>query len=267
MGLARLSDHEVLLGNGRSERRFLTLHIGSVAPASSLVGCMAAAVGPFPTAVSAPVSPGGTGSRPEPRALEPSRPRPTDRAADTDEDLARRFLLGEAAVVRWVETTVGRVVRFRGYRVPSEERHDLVQETLLETCQALARPGFAFSHGFVAFVRSIAYRRCVDWLRRRRAQDAIDPALPDGSVPADQRLVEKEERDLASEVLRDMRPACRALFRMHAGENLTYGQIARRLGRSEGALRTQMCECLREAREAFTRKRTPRPGGREGGRS
>ena len=139
---------------------------------------MAGAVGPFPTAVSAPVSPGGTESRPESRALEPSRPRPIDRAADTDEDLARRFLLGEAAVVRWVETTVGRVVRFRGYRVPSEERHDLVQETLLETCQALARPGFAFSHGFEAFVRSIAYRRCVDWLRRRRAQDPIDPALP-----------------------------------------------------------------------------------------
>ena len=50
-----------------------------------------------------------------------------------------------------------------------------------------------------------------------------------------------------------MREKCRTLFALHAGMGMTYGEISEVLGRSEGALRTQMYECLKAAKKMATR--------------
>ncbi len=194
----------------------------------------------------------------EVRRVAPSRRQSPGTVARSDDDLARRFVLGEHGALACVEALITRTVRFRGYYIPSEDRRDLVQETILETCQALARPGFSLAHGLAAFVRSIAYRRCVDWMRRYRAYEALDPTTEDPSGRPDQRLLGAEQQELAREILDELRPACRELFRLHAVESLSYHAIAGRQGRTEGALRTQMCDCLREARAIFLRKQRRR---------
>jgi len=183
--------------------------------------------------------------------------------------LVRRFLQGEAGDVARVEARIVRAVHYRGYYVPAQDCGDLVQEVLLEVYEALGRPGFRFTEGFGAFVRSIAYRRCVDWVRRRRAHDPIDPQTPAVAMHPDQRIAEEEQKKLALEILGSLPGACRELIRLHAGARLTYREIARRLGRSEGALRTQMCECLKEARKALQRRvgaRGPEAAGRRDAR-
>jgi RNA polymerase sigma factor (sigma-70 family) len=141
------------------------------------------------------------------------------------------------------------VVGLRGYAIPRDHRADIVQEVMIELWERLDATGFAASRTFDAFVRSLAYWRCIDWMRRRRTEVPLDRSSPAGSVSPQERLLEEERRNLGRRVLGRLAPSCRELIRLHAGQGLTYRQIAGRLNRSEGALRVQMTECLKKARE------------------
>jgi RNA polymerase sigma factor (sigma-70 family) len=160
-----------------------------------------------------------------------------------------------------VASLVQRVIRFRTFYVPEEERADLVQEVMLQVWRAVAvREGVA-PRNFDGFVRSIAYRRCVDWVRQR-VQKVVDlPPAPPGDSP-DEALQRREENRLGREILRELRPACRELIRLHAGLQLPYREIAASQGRTEAAVRTQMCACLAEARRMLERLLRGR-GGKE----
>ena len=177
-----------------------------------------------------------------------SRERHVDRDAGPDDRLVSSFVRGEAGTIARVEALANRVVRFRGYYVPAEDREDVVQEAMLEVCKAIARPERPVVRDFAALIRAIAHQRCVDWMRRRRPTEPIDAATPyDGKGP-EATVLERERRNLALLIIRRLREPCRQLIRLHAGVNLTYGQIAELQGRTEGAVRTQMSECLKEAR-------------------
>jgi RNA polymerase sigma factor (sigma-70 family) len=124
-----------------------------------------------------------------------------------------------------------------------------VQEVISEMWERLGRPGFATDRTFDAYVRSLAYWRCIDWLRRRKPEHPVDTEIP-GRQPGPERLLlDKERRELGGRILRRLRESCRELIRLHAGRGLTYRQIGAMLGRSEGALRVQMFECLKQARK------------------
>ena len=153
-----------------------------------------------------------------------------------EEQLVRLFLQGDPGAVKHLEALVRRVVRFRGYYVPPQESEDLVQQVLLDLCRALGRPGFNLVQGLPAFARSVAHRRCVDWLRHHHAHDPIDPRLPDAGGLPDEKVAEAERRRLALEILSRLPGPCRDLIRMRLESRLSYGEIARTVGRSEGAL-------------------------------
>jgi len=155
--------------------------------------------------------------------------------------------------VRRVRKLVRRVVRFRGYYIPADERADVVQEVMLEVWRSVSGAGSEAPRSVEALVRSIAYRRCVDWMRRRRASRAIEGLPVETARGPDAEYDDAEQRRLGMLILARLRPPCRELFRLHAVLHLSYRQIGERLGRSEGALRTQMCECLKEAREIHRR--------------
>ena len=178
---------------------------------------------------------------------------PTEASGDPDGVLLRRFLLGEIKMVAQVEAMISRVVRYRGYFIPTQDRQDVVQEAMLKLYEALGRPDFAFTRSFRAFVESMAHRRCVDWMRQQRPKEQLPETLPDRAASPDQTVLQDEQREIGQQVLRELREACRKLIRLHAVENLTYREIARLQGRSEGALRVQMYECMREARRILDR--------------
>lgn len=188
--------------------------------------------------------------------------RPGGQPSEAPEELLRRFLMREPAALARVAQEIDAVVRQRGFFVPASHRQDVTQEAHLSLWDACARPGFSVRDGFLPFVRTIAYRRCVDWLRNQRPTTPLDPELPNGKPHPDQHHLAREEAHLGCLVLQGLREPCRQILRMQIVEGKSYAEIAAILGRSEGALRTQVYECLKEARAALARLQArPRGGG------
>jgi len=170
-----------------------------------------------------------------------------------EDPLLPRFLARDRAVLEWIEGLVRRVVSQRGYGIPSADRVDIAQEALLQIWREASGAAFAFRRDLAAFACLIASRRCIDWRRRRRNETPLDPSMPDRQAGPDGQVLAAEREDLASRLLEEMRAACRELIRMRIIEGRAYSEIAERLGRSEGALRTATWQCLKEARDHLRR--------------
>ena len=87
--------------------------------------------------------------------------------------VVRLLKSGDAGAYDLVRARVGRIVAFRGYGIPWQDRSDLEQRILIEVWEAVSRPGFE-PDGFWGFVEVVASRRCIDWLRARRDGTALD---------------------------------------------------------------------------------------------
>jgi RNA polymerase sigma factor (sigma-70 family) len=160
-----------------------------------------------------------------------------------------RFVGGESDAVTQVTAIARRVVAEHAYSIPYDERQDIVQETVLHVYRAVTRTGFELRQELEAIVRSITYRRCIDWKRTRRITVPLEPTVHDrASKRSDDVLLDKETLARGRQVLDRLGDSCRQLIRLRACQELTYRAIAQRLDRSEGALRNQMYKCLRRAR-------------------
>lgn len=168
------------------------------------------------------------------------------------DSLVERFRRGEPDAIRHVARLASRIVAERGYYVPRDEREDVVQETLIHVHQAVTSAGFRLSHGFEGIVRTVASRRCVDWLRRHQPTLAIDeePRNP-GAAGPEQMLLSGEKLGRGLRALRALSRMCYELIRLRFGEDLSYRQIAERTNRTEHGVRTEMYRCLKRARSHF----------------
>ena len=164
--------------------------------------------------------------------------------------MAQRFRDGDSTATERIRERVRRVVGFRGYGIPPEDRVDLVQAILLQVWQAVKRPDFDYT-GFWGFVEIVTSRRCIDWRRTRKVGTGLERVLttPDpGADPLGEAL-QREKAELAQAALARLPEDCRELIRLHAGRGKTYSEIAESLGKSEGALRVQMHRCIKRAHE------------------
>lgn len=176
------------------------------------------------------------------------------------------FLAGEPSAVAQVSDWARGVIAGRGYYVPLSEQEDLLQETVVQVYRAASAPDFALRQTAAAFVRCVAHRRCVDWLRCRRFERALHPESVSMADGPDRALLEGEKTERETGVLAMLGEPCRRLIHLRVGEGLPYRAIARRLGRSEGAVRNQMYKCLRKARrlmEDLERRQASKPRGTE----
>jgi len=177
-----------------------------------------------------------------------------------------RFLAGDPAAVARVSDWARGVIAGRGYYVPDSEQEDLLQETIIQIYRAASAPDFALQQTAVAFVRSVAHRRCVDWLRCRRIERPFNPESVSPGAGPDEALLKDEKTTRALRVLALLGESCRRLIHLRVGDGLPYRVIARRLGRSEGAVRNHMYKCLRKARglmEDLEKRRASTPRGSE----
>lgn len=167
-------------------------------------------------------------------------------------DLLAQYLKGELPALARVREIARWVVAQRGYFIPEPEREDLLQEVLLNVYRAASKEGFRLQHGAEAFVRSVAHRRCIDWVRRHRrvVEAGVKPNNPRPSSPEDE-VVATERLRLARRVLVSLPEACRELIVRRTVEGRSYAEISRLEGRSEQALRNQLYKCLKKAQEMF----------------
>lgn len=159
-----------------------------------------------------------------------------------------RVRAGNAAATGEVRRRVRRILAFRGYRIPPEDRFDLEQIVLVQLWQAVRRAGFDTS-GFWGFVEVLASRRAIDWLRARKPDTGLEPEhhFADPARGPLRLALDREQAELARTVLERLPEGCRELIGLHVRSGRTYAEIAERLGRSEGALRVQMHRCIQRA--------------------
>jgi RNA polymerase sigma-70 factor (ECF subfamily) len=174
--------------------------------------------------------------------------------------LVQGFLHGDAEATVRVAAVARRVVGDRGYYIRSGEREDVVQQVLLDTYRAVTRPGFVLQREFASLVRSIACRRCVDWMRRERPTVGLTPGIADDRANPHERLKVQETIELGRRALRDLSERCRELIRMRIRDGLSYRSIAERLRSSEGAVRNRMYKCLQRAKRILAAMTEPPDG-------
>jgi len=178
---------------------------------------------------------------------------------DGDHDSGRRFLDGDPETLDQARRLVESVVRHHG--IPSAERADTVQQVLTDAFKRLRTPGFTLRKDVACLLGKIAHARCLDWRNRQRPTVPVREDIPDPGIGPYGVILENERRWSATLALRRLTPSCRRLIDLHIYHEVPYAVIATLLGRSEGALRVEMCNCLKKARQWIEGpdKEPPRP--------
>ena len=106
---------------------------------------------------------------------------------------------------------------------------------------------------FLKLVRTVSKNVCVDTYHRERrsATEPLDPeraaGIPAAGDPED-RLRARERLSALAYVLQRLGNSCRELWTLVYGEKLSSGEIAHRLGTTDGNVRVRMHRCLEKAR-------------------
>lgn len=179
----------------------------------------------------------------------PSAPEPAAPTAGRDH-LPRRFAAGDDEAARVVAARVDRILAFRGFGVPPEDRRDIRQDVVMQALLAVRREGFDFGQGFWGFLETVTARRVIDWLRARRPVEELDLERPDPAAgTAEDDLMARERVARGRSVLARLDAKCRELIARHGAEGQSYRDIAAAWGVSEGALRVQLHRCVKRARQ------------------
>lgn len=170
-------------------------------------------------------------------------------------DEAARFRAGDPAAIARVARLVSAVVHSRGFFIPVGERGDVIQAAMVQVWDAMASIGEEGPRDFSSFVRAIAYRRCVDWMRRHKSTEPVRLDAASSTPDPEAALLADEEVRIGRWVLETLDSRCRELIRMHSEQDLTFREIAASQGRLEKTVRNQMSKCLAKARDLIERMR------------
>jgi len=173
----------------------------------------------------------------------------TPMARSAGEGVVAQLRRGDPAAVARVARLVALVINDKAYAIPQRDRPDVIQNVLVDLWRTLVKPDFAFSGNIDALVRTVAYRRCVDWLRRQRPADPLeDEQFPTGAHGPDGRLMRKERSTRGAAIVSRLSEACRALMHLRVVEELPHREIASRQGSTEDAVRSRFYKCVKAAR-------------------
>ncbi len=176
----------------------------------------------------------------------------------SDGDLVRQTLAGRTAAYgelarRWSR----RVLAFCHAKVSSAHAaEDLAQEALLRGFRGLAT--LADPEKFGAWIRGIALRVCLDWLKSKQTSQVPFTALSDGYNPAES-LAERNGdpaaedraatlRQLMAEV-ESLPEAYREVLMLYYYDDVTYAELAATLGVSAATINARLTKARAMLRE------------------
>ena len=137
----------------------------------------------------------------------------------------------------------------RRYASTREDAEDALLEVFLAAFEqnVLAR----VSEGEqLAWLRKVAHNKCVDLYRRSRHRQAMpleevsEPLYEDEELGPEQFALRSEEYALLRAHLANLPEIQQELLRLRFAHNLRCGEIARRFGKSEGAVRMLLARTL-----------------------
>jgi len=136
---------------------------------------------------------------------------------------------------------------------------DVVQEAFLAVWRSADR--FVPERGRAStWVLTLVHRRAVDLVRReeRRRADPLDDDQAGGAPSAEEAAWLQLERERVQEALRELPDQQRELLELAYYGGFTQSQLAERLGRPLGTIKSQMYTALRNLRDILE------PGTKEG---
>jgi RNA polymerase sigma-70 factor (ECF subfamily) len=169
----------------------------------------------------------------------------------SDEEIIRGYLEGKASAHRsvdgWIRPLVGS--RHWGLR---DDVDDILQEVRRRLYENLLHDRFQRGSTLKTYVSQMAKYVCIEFLRRRnRARKSdLDPAtIPDTSDDPEGVLDQAQRRELARAALARLPDECRELFELIFVSELSYQDIAQKLGIAPGTVKSRAFRC----RESLSR--------------
>lgn len=172
----------------------------------------------------------------------------TDSGETPGEDERALLLAAQAhdgqALARLYEKNVRPVYRYLHSLVGNgPDAEDLTSTTFLQALEALPRyrPGGSFT----AWLFRIAHSRAMDHFRRQRPEVGLDPAThpADESDPAGQ-VIQRQEQELLRRLLVNLTVEQQDLLRLRYIAELSFAEIGRVVGKSEGAVKKHLYRLL-----------------------
>ncbi|MGO9571752.1 MAG: RNA polymerase sigma factor [Desulfomonilaceae bacterium] len=144
-------------------------------------------------------------------------------------------------------------------------REDLAQEVYQSLVTALETYDTRLS-SLRTFVSMVAARTCIDWLRgqsrmsRKGINEPVDHhgdpeqgavVLQSGCDPPDEQVAKAEHSNMIRSALNRLTETCRELLKLRYYFDLTYPEIAARLGKQENTVNVQILRCQARLKTAY----------------
>jgi len=177
------------------------------------------------------------------------------------EDLIKRIYQDDRQLQSELRMFIKRVVTRFNWTEP-ETVDDIAQDCWLKLLRNLKAGSFEGRSSVKTYLYTIARRTCIDHFRAHKAIDIVDPdqvVLVDPGLSQEEKLLARERRGMAAQVLMRLSRECRRLWRKVFWKRQTYRQIAEQLELSEGSVKRKMWECRQRAQKALEELDTSEP--------
>lgn len=190
----------------------------------------------------------------------PAEGQPADSA-----QIIRRCRQGEQAafsdlVARYRDRVLSFCLRFLRQRQDAE---DAAQETLARACRYL--PQFDESREFEPWLLAIANNRCRTALAARRRRPAPATLLEHPAAPPERLESAEEWQVVLKTAMKSLRAEYRDAFVLFHVNNLSYAEIAERLGVPLGTVKTWVHRARRDLTQVIANSRAPLAAGGDHG--
>lgn len=178
---------------------------------------------------------------------------------ESDRELVRRAAAGEpAAYAELVRRWAAPILAACRARVrTSHVAEDLAQETLLRGWKAIG--SIRESEKFGAWLRGIAHRVCLDWLKsphnqeqpfsRLNSSGAIERQLEDGRPTPLDEIESRYERERLCQFIDDLPDEEREVLWLYSSGDWTYGRLAEYLGIAVGTVNARLSRAREHLRK------------------
>jgi RNA polymerase sigma-70 factor (ECF subfamily) len=178
--------------------------------------------------------------------------------ASQEHELICKFLAGEQwAFDRLMNQHQKKVYRIAlGMLGDHDEAADVVQEVFIRAFRSLKN--FKFESRFSTWLHRITVNYSISRLRRKQLRNHLNLSEVSHRLSSHlgrpgRELVLKDLGAEIEEAIASLPPKQRAIFVMHYYEELPHKEIARIMGRSEGAIKSSYCQAVKKLRKRLVR--------------
>src|SRR5512133_155369 len=128
-----------------------------------------------------------------------------------------------------------------------EDAEDMLQETFAEAFHRLN--SYRYESSFGAWLKRITINRCINALKKRKADLVIMETLPDFHEPDDEEEIPGLTVDRVQKAMSELPEGYRVIFSLYLLEGYDHGEISGIMGISEATSKSQYSRAKQRIRE------------------